>query len=99
MVDMAGNKMGGLKARETNKRKYGDDFYAKIGQQGGKLGKTGGFASDKVGEDGLTGRERARIAGSRGGQISKRPARTIDDEISQAKESVWRMVKKAARIN
>jgi hypothetical protein len=70
---MAGTKIGGLQAAETNKQKYGTDFYAKIGAIGGKLGRTGGFANDSfVGADGLTGRERARIAGSKGGKISKR---------------------------
>lgn len=34
--------------------------------------KPGGFASDVVGEDGLTGRQRAAIAGSIGGMKSKR---------------------------
>jgi len=28
---MAGTKEGARKARDTNKKKYGDDFYAKIG--------------------------------------------------------------------
>lgn len=69
---MAGNKEGGKKAAATNKAQYGEDFYAKIGSEGGKNGHTGGFASDKVGEDGLTGRQRASVAGKRGGQISKR---------------------------
>jgi hypothetical protein len=70
---MAGTIAGGKAAAATNKAKYGEDFYAKIGTKGGKLGKTGGFASDSVvGADGLTGRERARIAGAKGGKISKR---------------------------
>lgn len=69
---MAGTKAGGFKAAQTNKNKYGTDFYASIGAKGGKRGKTGGFASDKKGADGLTGRERARIAGSQGGRISRR---------------------------
>lgn len=69
---MAGTHVGGAKAASTNKTKYGADFYAMIGAKGGKRGKTGGFASDKPGKDGLTGRERARIAGSRGGRISRR---------------------------
>lgn len=69
---MAGTKMGGQKAAATNKAKYGRDFYASIGAKGGVKGKTGGFASNKVGEDGLTGRERARKAGSVGGRISRR---------------------------
>lgn len=69
---MAGTIVGGRKAANTNKIKYGDDFYGVIGAKGGKRGKTGGFASSKVGADGLTGRERARLAGSKGGRISKR---------------------------
>lgn len=69
---MAGSVIGGRKARETNLKKYGKDFYASIGSKGGKNGHSGGFASDKVGKDGLTGLERAAIAGRKGGQISKR---------------------------
>ena len=69
---MAGTKNGGAKAAATNKNKYGADFYARIGAMGGKLGKSGGFASSAVGKDGLTGRERARIAGAAGGRISRR---------------------------
>ncbi len=69
---MAGTKVGGVKAAQTNKAKYGSDFYASIGAKGGQKGKTGGFASDKKGNDGLTGRERARLAGSKGGRISRR---------------------------
>lgn len=69
---MAGTKMGGVKAAATNKAKYGSDFYASIGAKGGVKGKNGGFASEKKGDDGLTGRERARLAGSKGGRISRR---------------------------
>ena len=69
---MAGTKAGGQKAAQTNKTKYGAAFYASIGAKGGKKGKTGGFASDKKGDDGLTGRERARLAGAKGGRISRR---------------------------
>ena len=36
------------------------------------LGRTGGFASEKVGKDGLTGKQRAEIAGAKGGRKSKR---------------------------
>jgi len=61
---MAGTKEGGLIAAEVNKQKYGNDFYKKIGAIGGKKSKTGGFASNVIGPDGLTGRERARIFGN-----------------------------------
>ena len=60
---MAGTKAGGLAAAATNKKKYGEDFYAKIGAKGGKLGKTGGFYAN---------RELAREAGAKGGKISRR---------------------------
>lgn len=69
---MVGTKAGGIKARTTNFKKYGEDFYKNIGAKGGRLGKTGGFASDVVGADGLTGKQRAAIAGAKGGKISKR---------------------------
>lgn len=67
---MAGTKEGGLKAAESNTRRD-PDFYRRIGAIGGKKGTTGGFASDKVGKDGLTGRQRARLVGRKGGLISK----------------------------
>lgn len=60
---MPGTKLGGRKAAATNKAKYGKDFYARIGQMGGKLGRTGGFYAN---------RELAREAGRRGGRISRR---------------------------
>lgn len=69
---MAGTQRGGKAAAKKNIEKYGPDFYAKIGAQGGKKGRTGGFASNKVGDDGLTGRQRAAMAGAAGGRISRR---------------------------
>ena len=68
---MAGTKAGGLKAKVRNLAKD-PNFYKKIGAKGGRNGKTGGFASDVVGEDGLTGRQRAKLAGAKGGKISRR---------------------------
>ena len=73
---MAETKDGGLKAATTNKTKYGAEFYASIGAKGGRKGKTGGFASEIKGADGLTGKERARLAGSKGGRISRRTKTT-----------------------
>jgi hypothetical protein cdiviTM7_01565 len=69
---MPGTKEGGKKAAIQNIKRHGSDYYAKIGRLGGRAGTTGGFNSDKVGVDGLTGRERAKIAGRKGGLISKR---------------------------
>lgn len=50
---MSGTKAGGLKARETNLRKQGKDFYRRIGRIGGKNGHTGGFASNPDLQEGL----------------------------------------------
>jgi uncharacterized protein len=69
---VGGTKSGGLQARDTNIRKYGADYYKRIGAIGGSKGTTGGFASEEVGADGLTGRQRARIAAAKGGRISRR---------------------------
>lgn len=69
---MSGTKLGGIRAAATNKKKYGKGFYALIGRKGGKNGHTGGFASEEPGKDGLTGPERAKIAGQKGGIKSKR---------------------------
>jgi len=65
---MAGTISGGKAASATNKTRYGADYYARIGAMGGAKGKTGGFYAN---------RELARIAGAKGGRISKRTKKTI----------------------
>ena len=77
-------------------KKYGPDFYKRIGAKGGANGKgpgyKGGFASNEVGEDGLTGRERAKLAGAVGGKRSRRgPAK---DDIEKAEEVLKAEVEK-----
>ena len=79
---MSGTKAGGKKAAATNKARHGEKFYAKIGQMGGRNGHTGGFNSDKVGKDGLTGRERAIIAGAKGGRKSRRGPVKHESEVN-----------------
>lgn len=69
---MSGTVSGGKITASINRARYGEDFYKRIGAIGGKKSRNGGFASSKVGEDGLTGLERARIAGIRGGRKSRR---------------------------
>jgi hypothetical protein len=61
--NIAGTVEGGKVAAETNKKKYGADFYGRIGAIGGRKGRTGGFFAN---------RELARIAGTKGGRISRR---------------------------
>lgn len=64
---MPGTRAGGLKAAAKNKKRYGKDYYKKIGKQGGLKSVGGGFAANP---------ELARIAGAKGGRASKRgPAR------------------------
>ena len=69
---MSGTLAGGAQAAQTNKAKYGEDFYKKIGvigaanyrkRQAEGIAKPRGFALD---------RDRARIAGALGGKLSKR---------------------------
>lgn len=104
---MPGTKAGGLKAAKTNKEKHGKDFYKNIGRKGGKQipKRPRGFASDVVGKDGLTGAERSRIAGAKGGKISRRgpskyphvpktpmhkTAPKAEEEIEEPKRGGWK---------
>lgn len=60
---MTGTIAGGKKAAATNKAKHGEDFYTRIGKKGGMNSYTGGFYANP---------ELARIAGRKGGRISRR---------------------------
>ena len=67
---MSGTAAGAAKAAATNKARHGKDFYANIGRKGGKAGRTGGFYAN---------RDLARIAGAKGGRISRRgPAKKAE---------------------
>ena len=63
---MAGTARGGRLAAEQNKKRYGEDFYKRIGAKGGQVGRTGGFAAGKE------GRKRASYWGAIGGSRSRR---------------------------
>lgn len=73
---MAGTKEGGRKAAARNKELHGEDFYKRIGSKGGQNGHTGGFASNRA---------LARIAGAKGGRISRRTAGPRKE-----REYIWR---------
>jgi len=65
---MSGTREGGLKAAKTNKEKHGEDFYVRAGQKTKEAWerngrKPRGFAARP---------ELARVAGAKGGSISKR---------------------------
>lgn len=73
---MSGTVAGGEKARATNYKRYGADFYRIIGSRGGKNSHTGGFAAN---------RELAREAGRKGGRISRRgPAKRKENHETDA---------------
>ena len=82
---MAGSKLGGLKAANTNKRRYGNNFYAIIGYRGGTNGHTGGFAANP---------ELAKKAGAIGGKISKRGKKGTH---SASVRELWRKRAQLAR--
>lgn len=60
---MSGTPVGGLKARETNYKRHGKDFYKEIGAKGGRVGTTGGFYGNYA---------MAQLAGAKGGRRSIR---------------------------
>jgi uncharacterized protein len=59
---MSGTVAGGKAAANANEARE-PGFYRRIGAIGGRKGRTGGFFAD---------RELARIAGAKGGRISRR---------------------------
>ena len=84
---MAGTRLGGLKTAQTNKAKYGDDYYVNLGRKGGKNGHTGGFAAN---------RELAREAGRKGGKKSRRSAGKLwweqyGHQVEQLLDNGWYM--------
>ena len=75
---MAGTKEGAAKAAQTNKKRHGKDFYARIGAKGGRNGSTGGFAANP---------ELARKAGAKGGRISRRGKAVKSDDDNQDEDN------------
>lgn len=90
---MAGTVEGGFRTRDTNRAKYGKDYYANIGYLGGIVShpETRPFTVD---------RQLAKRAGRNGGLKSKRgPAKA--EKISQPKKSQPKKIsqtKKKAKI-
>lgn len=61
---MSGTREGGLKTAVVNKERHGEDFYIKTGRLGGQVkGVKKGFAANP---------ELAKIAGAKGGSISRK---------------------------
>lgn len=90
---MPGTVEGGKKAAATNILRHGKDFYREIGAKGGRNGHTGGFAANP---------ELARIAGRKGGQISKRGAgkatRSDNGKKHMKRDSIyWKILEEQGR--
>ena len=92
---MANTKEGAKKARQTLIERLGSEeavkeYYRRIGAMGGAKSRGGGFGSDKVGADGLTGQQRARLAGAKGGKATH-----ISSEVSEeAKKKIHNILEK-----
>ncbi len=73
--------MGGYKAAETNKQKYGKNFYAMIGSKGGQKTNTKpkGFAAMTP--------EKRREAGRKGGSKSSRAG--VLNGVDKTKHYLW----------
>lgn len=74
------------KMLQTIKEKYGSvsEYYAEKGRRNAGKSKPSGFGSDKIGRDGMTGKDRASIAGQKGGRdkdVMVTRNRTIDESI------------------
>ncbi len=84
---MPGTYSGGVKAAKTNKERYGEDFYVKIGAKGGAKSRGGGFASSH---------ERAVEAGRKGGKAKRRTIKQqVEAEAKQTEKehSLWKRLK------
>ena len=83
---MSGTIEGGRKARETNYKRHGEDFYREIGRKGGMISTTGGFASNP---------DLAKTAGAKGGRASSR-GKSYEYEWMRKRKKAMKMLKKSA---
>ena len=65
---MAQSKLGAAKAARTLRRKYGRDYFHRIGKSGGSKGKTGGFHHMMINGQ----MDKLRAASAAGGRTSRR---------------------------
>ena len=81
-----------MKTSAIIREKYGENFFKEIGAKGGKNGRTGGFYANH---------ELARIAGAKGGTISKRTKYKKVAEVLEepATESLLTRIKKSILHN
>ena len=85
---MPNTKAGGKKAQQTLLERLGSKeavrkYYQEIGRKGGVKSRGGGFGSEKIGKDGLTGAERARQAGQVGSKAVRIPTNITEKQKKQ----------------
>ena len=68
---MSGNSESAKKAYQTRISRHGKESLKNMQSAGGKSSHVGGFGTKEVGEDGLNGRERARMASAESHRIRK----------------------------
>lgn len=83
---MTGTVAGGKLAAKTNIERNGEDFYKRIGSKGGRGGNTGGFYANP---------EKARLAGQKGGLLSRR-GRGAQDKLEKNLPEILKAYKDGA---
>lgn len=79
-------KAGGIKSAQTNKARYGNDFYQKVGKLGGIKSRGGGFAS--------VDSDMAKLCGQLGGLSAcykRNPASVDINKIIEIKKEIRRL--------
>lgn len=87
---MAGTNNGGNAAANTNKLRYGEDFYKRIGAMGGKASNTGGF---------YVNRELARKMGAIGGAHGRKGYKKQVSRKEQLKRDALEVEQELQRIH
>lgn len=68
---MSGNSESAKKAYQTRIERHGKESVQSMHAAGGRSSHVGGFGTQEVGNDGLTGRERARMASIESHKVRK----------------------------
>jgi general stress protein YciG len=85
---IGGTVVGGFKTAETNKRKYGSDYYQRIGSYGGQSGKADGTIKGFA----LMDKAKVSEAGRKGGTISRRGPKLPDPKPTIISR-IWRKIR------
>lgn len=79
---MSGTQAGGQAAARTNKEQHGEDFYKRIGKDGGSV-------SHRETRPFYVNRELAKRAGIKGGTTSRRGKKMDEPDLQEIDEGLW----------